>query len=138
MKRVFRISFLGLIVASGIFGGVWAFAGTHRLGVLIRNGGTYWVEVSPSSKRLSASMRLALAKDPVAKAGSMVWRLLEPGFEVADLPALVDGREVDRIYLARIDPAYFRFVVQNALSGDKDVDQWMRHLGAVMVVNGSY
>jgi hypothetical protein len=117
---------------------VLAFAGTHRLGVLIRNGGTYWVEVSPSSKRLSASMRLALAKDPVAKAGSMVWRLLEPGFEVADLPALVDGREVDRIYLARIDPAYFRFVVQNAPSGDKDVDQWMRHLGAVLVVNGSY
>ncbi len=40
--------------------------------------------------------------------------------------------------LARIDPAYFRFVVRSASDGDKNLDQWMSQLGAALVVNGSY
>ena len=40
--------------------------------------------------------------------------------------------------LARIDPERFRFVVLNASDGTKGLDEWMAHLGAALVVNGSY
>jgi hypothetical protein len=51
---------------------------------------------------------------------------------------LADGQSVDHVLLARIDPARFHFVVRNASAGDKDLDQWMAQLGAVLIVNGSY
>ena len=85
-------------------------------------------------------MQLALTQPlPVALTGLMVWRQPEPGFEVADMPVLVDGREVDRIMLSRIDPARFRFVTRNAPSGDIRIDEWESILpNAVLIVNGSY
>jgi exopolysaccharide biosynthesis protein len=83
-------------------------------------------------------MRLALARSPAGAPGSFEWRTIGQGFEAAELPVLVDGQEVDRILLARIDPARFRFVVRNAPAGDKGLDQWMAQLGAALVVNGSY
>jgi hypothetical protein len=83
-------------------------------------------------------MRLALAEAPVAVAGPFEWRTIDRGFEVADLPVLANGQDVDHILLARIDPARFRFVVRNAPAGDKDLDQWMAQLGAALIVNGSY
>ncbi|EJZ18702.1 hypothetical protein RCCGEPOP_24162 [Rhizobium sp. Pop5] len=69
----------------------------------------------------------------------MAWQQPEAGFEVAELPVLADGREVDRIFLSRIDPARFRFVVHNAPKGDTGVDEWELALPkAVLIVNGSY
>src|SRR5262249_17885263 len=53
-------------------------------------------------------------------------------------PVLVAGAEVDRILLARIDPAHYSFQVWNRPSGDRDSLDWMRELGAVLVINGSY
>jgi hypothetical protein len=63
---------------------------------------------------------------------------LQAGFEVAALPVIAAGEEVDRILLARIDPAHFRFVVHNDPTGSKALRGWMDHTGAVLVVNGSY
>jgi hypothetical protein len=83
-------------------------------------------------------MRLALANAPDALPGSLTWQKVETGFEVADLPALVNGQVVDHIYLARIDPTRFRFALRNGPDGDKDLDRWMAELGAALVVNGSY
>jgi hypothetical protein len=117
---------------------LWVYAGSYGLHVLVRHGGTYWLSVSVSSPRLSPSMRLALAEAPVAVAGPFEWRTIDRGFEVADLPVLANGQDVDHILLARIDPARFRFVVRNAPAGDKDLDQWMAQLGAALIVNGSY
>jgi hypothetical protein len=68
----------------------------------------------------------------------MAWREVEPGFEVAELPARVGRAEVDRIFLARIDPARFRFAVRNDPRRRKSLDVWMRDLDAVLVVTGSY
>jgi len=45
---------------------------------------------------------------------------------------------VDRLLLARIDPAQWRFSVHSAPAGNHDLDTWMRELRAVLVVNGSY
>ena len=66
------------------------------------------------------------------------WQQLRPGFEVAELRAIADDREVDRILVARIDPARFRFEVHNSPARDRDLDQWMTKLGAALVINGSY
>jgi hypothetical protein len=62
---------------------------------------------------------------------------VEPGFEVAEMPVLADGRDVDRILLNRIDPGKFRFIVRNAIG--LDIDQWEKALpDDVLIVNGSY
>jgi phosphodiester glycosidase len=84
-------------------------------------------------------MRLAL-RDPsgAVTAGPLAWRSISPGFEVGELAVIADGGEVDRILLARIDPAQFRFAVRNAPAGNRDLDAWMRELGAALVINGSY
>ena len=118
--------------------GLWAYAGSYGLHVLLRHGGTYWITIASDSPRLSSSMRLAFGAAPTAIPGPLSWRAIGLGFEVAELPALVDGQAVDTLLLARIDPARFRFKVRNASDGDKGLDQWMSHLGAALVVNGSY
>jgi hypothetical protein len=88
--------------------------------------------------RLSPSMRLALRADiPPASAGAFAWTEPEPGFEVAEMPVLAEGREVDRVLLNRIDPKRFRFIVRNVVG--RDVDEWERALpDDVLIVNGSY
>ncbi|HUB65893.1 MAG TPA: phosphodiester glycosidase family protein [Candidatus Methylacidiphilales bacterium] len=114
------------------------FWGPYGVHTVIRNGIAFWLPVSMESSRLSPSMRLALAKAPTASPGAFTWQKADAGFEVADLPALVNGQAVDHVYLARIDPAHFRFVLRNGSNGDKDLDTWMAELGASLVVNGSY
>jgi hypothetical protein len=104
---------------------------------MLRHGGTYWLPIFADSPLLSPSIRLALARDPAA-AGALTWRSISVGFEVADLPVEVDGREVDRIFLARIDPGRFRFVLRTASNGERGLDQWMAELRPALLVNGSY
>ena len=45
-------------------------------------------------------MRLALGSAPVTILEALSWQLVGPGFEVAEMPALVDGRTVDTLLLA--------------------------------------
>jgi hypothetical protein len=124
----------GLVSVSAL----WLSYGRYGFNVLVRNGGTYWLRVGTDNPRLSHAMRLALAGPPTAKSGPFAWRTIKDGFAVGDLPVMANGEEVDHILLARIDPARFRFSVRSAPHGDKDLDQWMATLGAVLVVNGSY
>ena len=84
-------------------------------------------------------MRLALLDVvPPVEAGHITWRDLAVGFEVSELPVLASGREVDRILLARIDPANFRFEIRSGATGNKGLDDWMTELGAILIINGSY
>lgn len=137
-RLIGALAVAGCCLAALSVAGLWAYAGSYGLHVLFRHGGTYWITVATDSPRLSTSMRLAFGAAPVAIPGAFSWRSIGPGFDVADLPALVDGQIVDTLLLARIDPARFRFEVRNASDGDKGLDQWMSHLGAALVVNGSY
>ena len=127
-----------LSLALLLFGVIYTFWGMHGVHTFIRNGDFFWMPVRADSPRLSPSMRLALASAPAATPGTFTWQTISPGFEVADLPAIVNGTVVDHLYLARIDPAHFRFVVRNDSDGDRGLDQWMTYLGAALVVNGSY
>jgi hypothetical protein len=138
MKLFSRLAIVCCLTVVLATGGVWAYAGVYGIHVLYRHGGTFWLPVGVDSPFLSPAMRLALAEAPAAVPGAFNWRSIAAGFEVADLPAVADGRAVDHVLLARIDPTCFRFVVRSASAGDKDLDQWMAQLGAVLVVNGSY
>lgn len=135
-----RRSLAALVVLCGLaLAGLYAVSGTYGLNVLLRRGWSLWVGVSLDDPRLSDSMRSALRdQSGPAVAGPFAWQTIAQGFEVAELPVISDGGEVDRILLARIDPARFRFVVRNAPSGDRELADWMKALGAALVINGSY
>lgn len=138
-KVVATLGAIGLLaIAASI--ALWHETGAYGFNVVLRRGGTFWVTVKADDERLSPSMRLALQEPvPSVRAGPIAWRQVEPGFEVADLQVLAEGREVDRIFLNRIDPRYFRFIARNAPAGDKGIDEWERTLpNAVLIVNGSY
>jgi phosphodiester glycosidase len=138
MRPLLTVAIAASLVLALALGGLWAYAGSYGLHVLVRHGGTYWINVRTDDPRLSPSMRLALGAAPPATAGQFAWREITPGFEAAELPVIAGGAEVDRILLARVDPARFRFEIRNSAAGDKDLDQWMAALGAALVINGSY
>lgn len=128
-----------LLACAAMAGAVYARAGVYGFNVLLLRGGPVWAAVQPDSPRLSASMRLAL-HDPVPQAqpGPLIWQTVADGFEASELPVLASGVEVDRVLLARVDPARFRFVARNAPVGNRLLDDWMADAGTVLVINGSY
>ena len=136
MRRIFKT----VCIALGIIIGSSRQASTgYGFNVVMRQGGSVWVVSGPADPRISPSMQLALTQaNPKATSGDFSWREIRPGFQVSELPVLAGGAEVDRIVLARIDPARFRFAVKNRPSGDKDLQGWMKLLGAALVINGSY
>ena len=141
LERPARLALiLAPVVVAGVMAWFWLAHGSYGFGVLMRRGGSYWVSMTKDDPRLSEAMRIALRDaPPVGEVGSFAWREAEPGFELAEMPVLADGRQVDGIMLARVDPHRFRFVARNAPAGDKDIDQWAQSLpGALLIVNGSY
>ena len=105
----------------------------------VRFGGTVSIPIHASDSWLPKPVAMALAPHaPVPEPGPLRWRMLAPGFEAGELPVTAKGVAVDRVFLARIDPARFRFAVRNAPRGDKELDDWMTERCPVLVVNGSY
>lgn len=138
-RRAFFLAAMGL-AASGLFVvAVLVHSGPHGLHVLLRQGVHIWVPVEADDARLSPSMQMAL-QDAHAKvnAGALAWHVSDVGLEVGELPVLAGEHEVDRILLARIDPAHFKFAVQSHATGSRAASDWLQHLDAVMVINGSY
>lgn len=120
-------------------GAVYAYDGLYGLNLVLRHGAVFWTDVERDDLRLSPAMRRALADDTVtATAGAFSWQAQSPGFETSELPVLADGSEVDRLYLARLDPRRYRLIVRTAPAGNEYPADWMRHLNAVLVINGSY
>ena len=117
--------------------GLWLYF-PYVVHTILHGRGGYWIDVSRDDPRLSPSVQRALRDSPAASPGTLEWRRIRDGFEAGELAAIVDGGEVDRIFLARINPAKFRFEVRNEPSGDFNLDAWMTGLGAAAVINGSY
>ena len=116
-----------------------ARTGWYGFTVLARRGMTTWSATGPDDPRLSRGVGLALQdRVPAATPGRLAWRQAAPGFEVGELPVLVDGVEVDRILLSRVDPARYRFQVRSRPAGDREIGDWMSATGAVLAVNGSF
>ena len=137
MRKLRIILILCLIALTLPLAWLYAFRGLYGVNVVLRHGGTIWPMVSRDDRRLTPAVRLALS-GKVAQPGELTWTLLRPGFEVGELPILAGGTAVDRLLLARIDPAGWVFSVHSAPAGDHDIDLWMRDLHATLVVNGSY
>src|SRR5436190_17600103 len=94
-----RTKALSALISAGLL--FWAFNGPF----LERHGHNYWAPIKEDTWWLTRSVRLGLHRPAlVATPGPMRWRAIAPGFEVAELPALVGREEADRIFLARIDP----------------------------------
>ena len=128
-----------LLLAALALGGVYAYWGDHGLHAALHGSVTLWTTVSADDARMSAAMRLALHDRAVsATPGAFAWRSIAEGFEVGELPVMAAGAEVDRLLLARVDPARYRFIVRTSPAGDRKLDDWMRELGAALVINGSY
>jgi Phosphodiester glycosidase len=128
-----------LLVGLAGFATVYAYAGWYGVNSVFKRGGTVWARVAPDDLKLPSSMQFALQEPaPVAVAGYFSWREVSAGFEVAELPVLAHGKVVDRLLLARIDPAKFRFVVRTSPAGDKTLSDWMHTLHPALVINGSY
>jgi hypothetical protein len=140
MRRIFWATGIALtIVVVSMAAGLYWYGGAYGFNVVLRRGASIWSASGPDDPRLSASMKLALTRPDInATSGDLSWREIRPGFQVSELPVLADGREVDRIVLARIDPGLFRFEVKNRPAGDEDLGGWMQLLGAALVINGSY
>jgi hypothetical protein len=135
LSLIALVPVLGIAAAAGLY----AYAGVYGLNVVLRRGGSVWHATSADDAALSPSMRLALRGNvPAVAPGALAWRRLADGFEVGELPVLLDGKEVDRLLLARIAPARFRFEVHNRPAGDREPADWLTATGAVFVINGSY
>jgi hypothetical protein len=129
---------LAAAAAVALLGTAYTLAGTYGLHALFRRGGSQWLTVAPDDPLLSPAIRAALAPmAPAVRPGPIEWRRIGDGFDVAELAALIDGAEIDRLLLARIDPAKFRFILHNEPAG-KELGDWMGSLGAALVINGSY
>lgn len=137
-RKVTAAAFLVLFVGLVAVGTYVSVFGRYGLIVLAR-GVLYWSDTFIDDPRLSPSMRLALAHpDAPVSADPPVWQTPADGFDVAEMPVMSEQHEVDRLYLVRIDPKRFRFVVRNEPAGNVRPEQWLDRLGAVFVVNGSY
>jgi len=134
----FAVRIFGVVAVFAAAAGLWPFAGLKGPLPLVRDGGTYWLAVTPTSPLLTHAMRVALASNAAPTPGRLDWQAVDGGFEVADLPVLMNGEVVEHLLLARIDPARFRFVAHNAASGQRDLDHWLAKTGAALVVNGSF
>jgi hypothetical protein len=70
--------------------------------------------------------------------GHFTWASPAQGFDVTEVPVLEQGREVERIHIARIDPSRFVFEVHTSADGARNLSTWLKVTGAVLIVNGSY
>lgn len=139
-RRVLLGGLLAVLLVLGVGAGVlYQRTGLYGFTVLARRGMTTWSPTGPADQRLSPGVRLALQPVvPQAVPGPLHWRQAAPGFEVAELPVLAGGSEVDRVLLSRVDPARYRFQVRSRPAGDREIGDWMAATGAVLAVNGSY
>jgi Phosphodiester glycosidase len=128
-----------LLGFSCFVGGVFA-AKDMRTTVLVSrlNNRRQWLRgaIGHAVMVLAAAVVPARAQD--VPPGPLVWSAPAPGFEVVELPVLEGGREVDKLHLARIDPALFKFEVHTAPEAARELGDWMKVTGAVLIVNGSY
>ena len=132
---------LGLAAACGLGASAYLYSvtGSYGFWVLWKRGGSVWTASAPDDPRLSPAMRLALAPNPpVPTAGEPAWAEAMPGFDTGEMAVLADGKEVDRVLLARFDPKRFEFETLNDVSGSRGPAEWLAATGASFVINGSY
>ncbi len=134
-RKKWRPVFIAVAILTGALFLYSAYVGAPPV---VYRDGLYYVSMRPDAPWLPYSVRAALATPaPHAEPGKLVWRKIAPGLELGELPVLFGKREVDRLYLTRIDPAQYEFRIR-VDPNKKDLKAWMRDLRPVAVINGSY
>ena len=87
---------------------------------------------------LAGAMVPSRAQSADATPGPLAWSTPAPGFEAAELAVFAGSIEVDKLLVARIDPARFKFELHTAPGAARELSGWMQVTGAVLVINGSY
>jgi hypothetical protein len=85
---------------------------------------------------LSASPTQAQTANAIA--GPLTWSAPAPGFEAAEIAVLSGATEIDRLLVARVDPARFKFELHAAPEAARELADWVKVTGAILVINGSY
>lgn len=78
------------------------------------------------------------AATSVPEPGDTGWVAVDSGLEKRDIDLMLNGRRADHLFLARIDPARFRFEVAYDPAHPKWIDDWQKQLGARLVFNGGF
>ncbi len=127
-----------IIVAPAIW--LWNHSGAYGYNLILRRGGTIFIPMKTDDKRLSEAMREALKPNtPNAVPGKYEWVNLAEGYQRAKMPVLVNGKEIDTIFLNRIDPKLYGFEVFNEYEGKTGIDEWEKKLPEkIFITNGSY
>ena len=137
--KLLKICLAAIGVYAAVVAVIYATLGRTPATAFVLHGGAMFLPIAPDSARLSPSIRRVLAGDVgTPQPGAFAWQTTAPGFAVGELPVLVDGTEVDRLLLTRVDPARFDIVARNDATATTTVDGWARRLHARLVVNGSY
>jgi len=66
------------------------------------------------------------------------WRPLRTGLEKREIDIIVNKRQVDHLFLLRIDPACFRFEVAYDAEHPHSIQDWQKQTGALVVFNGGF
>ncbi len=66
------------------------------------------------------------------------WQDRGSGVATTEIPIVIEGEQVDQIYLTRFDPKYIEFAVHIDRAAYRDIDEWRDSLAALAVINGSY
>lgn len=131
------VASLGTLLALVL--GVWGYSAYVGAPAIAFENGILWFSMRDDAPWLPTRVKASLETPfEAVTPGRVEWRSLQPGFDVAELPVVVGGIEHDRVYLTRIDPARFRFIVRNDPANSHTVDDWLRDLHAVAAINGSY
>ncbi|MBG0809009.1 phosphodiester glycosidase family protein [Methylosinus sp. H3A] len=138
MRKILMASVLAALSIAVGLAVIYFRNGSYGFNAVLRRGVSIWVAVDAIDSRLTRSVRYALAHDFTPESGEIHWMTRAPGFETAEMPVLVEGKEADRLLLARVDPRLWRISVHNEPSGNRHLDDWMRDLHATLVINGSY
>ena len=136
--KIFIGIFISVVVLSCAW--IWHYSEWYGFNVLLHRGGSFFVNVKDDDKRLSPAMREALKiPEKTFTHGELIWKKIAEGYETSELPVMVDGKEIDTIYLNRIDPKNFKFEVYNEPTGRTGIDEWEKRIpDAVFITNGSY
>jgi hypothetical protein len=135
MKRLVLSALMTAFAAVG-----WPYDGSSCSRHAACDRPVHGADVKPGDLRVSQPLQqTSWDSQPASPSpGKLEWRTLRDGFEAGELSVVENGGEVDRIFLARISPARFRFEVRHEAAGNRSLDAWIRQLGAVLVINGSY
>jgi len=66
------------------------------------------------------------------------WHPLRTGLEKREIDVVVNKQQFDHLFLLRIDPAYFRFEIAYNAEHPKEILDWQKQTGALVVFNGGF